>query len=230
MAEIIAAFTASNLPLVSPGTAPTVRVRRIDTQALVVTDSAMTEIGDGLYGFTFAPSSTLEYSWRADGDPAAAAQVTASERYVFGAISGITDARIEADVPAILIDTAAIPTAAVVSDAVWDEARSGHVVGGSFGEGVASVAAGGITAASFAAAALHAISDGVLTRVVSNVESLGASPAYRCLAGAIQKIVNRTRVNGSTLEVYEIDDSTVSYSSALTTSASADAIVEVDPA
>lgn len=31
------------------------------------------------------------------------------------------------------------PSAAVIADAVWDEARAGHVAGGSFGEGVASV-------------------------------------------------------------------------------------------
>lgn len=31
------------------------------------------------------------------------------------------------------------PTAAVIADAVWDEARAGHVVAGSYGEGVTSV-------------------------------------------------------------------------------------------
>jgi hypothetical protein len=34
---------------------------------------------------------------------------------------------------------ASVPTAAQVADAVWDEARSGHVTSGTFGEGVASV-------------------------------------------------------------------------------------------
>lgn len=34
---------------------------------------------------------------------------------------------------------AALPTAAGIADAVWDEARAGHVAAGSFGEGVASV-------------------------------------------------------------------------------------------
>lgn len=33
----------------------------------------------------------------------------------------------------------AAPSAATIADAVWDEARAGHVAGGSFGEGVASV-------------------------------------------------------------------------------------------
>ena len=59
------------------------------------------------------------------------------------------------------------PSAAAIADAVWDEARSGHVTAGTFGEGVASVqgnvtgsvgsvASGGITAASIAADAIGA--------------------------------------------------------------------------
>ena len=59
------------------------------------------------------------------------------------------------------------PSAAAIADAVWDEARAGHVSAGSFGEGVASVqgnvtgsvasvATGGIAAASFAAGAIDA--------------------------------------------------------------------------
>lgn len=49
-------------------------------------------------------------------------------------------------------------TAGAVADAVWDEARSGHVGAGSFGEGVVvkSLATGSIVAASFAAAAITA--------------------------------------------------------------------------
>ena len=91
MTEIVAHFTNGNVPLVAPGTVPTIRIRRIDTQALVVTDSAMTEIGDGNFSFTFSPAVTLEYSIRADGDPAAAGQVTAGERFVFGALSGTAE-------------------------------------------------------------------------------------------------------------------------------------------
>jgi hypothetical protein len=41
--------------------------------------------------------------------------------------------------PMGLIAGATAPTAAAVADAVWDEARSGHTTGGTFGEGVASV-------------------------------------------------------------------------------------------
>mgnify|MGYP003440101650 FL=1 len=44
--------------------------------------------------------------------------------------------------------------------AVWDEPRASHVAAGSFGEGVASVATGGITTGSFAAGAINAAAIG----------------------------------------------------------------------
>lgn len=77
----------------------------------------------------------------------------------------ITAAKIAAD--AIGASELAADAVAEVADAVWDEARSGHVSAGSFGEGVASVqgnvtgsvasiALGGIAAASFAAGAIDA--------------------------------------------------------------------------
>lgn len=91
--------------MVSPANAPTIRIRRTDTQALVVTDDAMTEQGDGCFSYTFAPVDGLEYSIRADGDPTAAGQTTAQERYAFGSLSGTTEARLEVDIPAILVDT-----------------------------------------------------------------------------------------------------------------------------
>ena len=50
------------------------------------------------------------------------------------------------------------PTAAAVADAVWDEARAGHVAAGSFGEGVVvnNMAAGSVTAAAIATGAIDA--------------------------------------------------------------------------
>ena len=47
MPRISAFFTDDGVPLTSPSNAPTIRIRRQDTGALVVTDSAMTEQGDG---------------------------------------------------------------------------------------------------------------------------------------------------------------------------------------
>lgn len=84
--EIVAKFTNAGVPLVAPGNLPTIRIRRIDTGALVVTDLAMTELGDGAYRYAFTTSGLLEYSVRADGDPTASGQTTAAERYAFGAV------------------------------------------------------------------------------------------------------------------------------------------------
>lgn len=75
------------VPLVAPGVTPTIRVRRLDTNALVVTDSAMTEVGDGVFKFIFpvvAPYKGRRFSARADGDPTAVDQVPASVRYQAG--------------------------------------------------------------------------------------------------------------------------------------------------
>lgn len=79
--------SAPGVPLTGPGTVPTIRIRRLDTQALEVTDAAMTEVGDGLFFFSFAPAvDGIEYAARADGDPAAAAQVPAAVRFQSGQV------------------------------------------------------------------------------------------------------------------------------------------------
>jgi len=86
MPLLVAHFTNNNAPLTSPATAPTIRIRRLSDNALVVTDAAMTEVGDGQFVYDFTTSGLLEYAWRADGDPSAADQTTARERYVFGVL------------------------------------------------------------------------------------------------------------------------------------------------
>lgn len=79
--------SAPGVPLTAPGTLPTIRIRRLDTQALEVTDADMTEVGDGNYVFSFAPAvDGIEYSARADGDPAAAGQVPAAVRFSYGQV------------------------------------------------------------------------------------------------------------------------------------------------
>jgi len=77
--------SAAGVPLVAPGNTPTIRIRRLDTDALVVTDSAMDEVGDGLFKFRYTnPIEGVRFSARADGDPTAASQVPASVRYNSG--------------------------------------------------------------------------------------------------------------------------------------------------
>jgi len=88
MAEILAHFTNGGVPLVGPSPLPTIRIRRTDTGALVITDSNMTEVGDGSFTFTFSPVADVDYAVRADGDPTASGQTTIGERYKFGSVSG----------------------------------------------------------------------------------------------------------------------------------------------
>jgi hypothetical protein len=118
--EITAFFTNNSVPLVAPGTLPTIRIRRIDTQALVVTDSNMTEIGDGLYSFDFAPDSALDYTTRADGDPLAAGQVKKQERYVAGSFNA-NIADIHGQVTrAVYIDTESVPLGNGYQQTPWN--------------------------------------------------------------------------------------------------------------
>lgn len=77
--------SAPNVPLVAPAVVPTIRIRRNDTGALVITDLAMTEVGDGNFVFDFTPPvDGIEYSARANGDPTAIGQSTT--RYVYGPV------------------------------------------------------------------------------------------------------------------------------------------------
>ena len=90
MAELTAGITQPDgTPLVAPADAPEIQIRRTDTQAIVQAFTAMTEIGDGNFSFTFAPLSTLEYTFTVDADPNATGQ--AAPRYFFGAIGGQPD-------------------------------------------------------------------------------------------------------------------------------------------
>lgn len=90
-------------PLTSPGDLPEIQIRRIDTQAIVQAFTAMTEIGDGFYSYTFAPSATLDYTWIVDADPSTTGQ--AIPRYFGGSLSGPANERILTDIPDILVDT-----------------------------------------------------------------------------------------------------------------------------
>lgn len=84
--NIVACVTNKNVPLVAPANLPTIRIRRLDTMALVITDLAMTEVGDGCFVFVFTETNLLEYSIRVDADPTAVKQVSKQERYQFGSL------------------------------------------------------------------------------------------------------------------------------------------------
>jgi hypothetical protein len=91
MITIVAHFESSiDTPMVGPAEVPTIRIRRTDTGALVVTNDDMTEIGDGNYAYEFRGTPGLEYTVRADGDPTVARQTVDGGRYAYGAASGIS--------------------------------------------------------------------------------------------------------------------------------------------
>lgn len=104
MAELtVFVVTPAGVPLTSPGDLPEIQIRRVDTQAIVQAFTAMTEIGDGMYSFNFAPSATLDYTFTVDADPSVTGQ--ASPRYFGGSISGPANDAVLNDIPAILVDT-----------------------------------------------------------------------------------------------------------------------------
>lgn len=75
---IIAPITSGGLP--ATGLSPTIRIRRLDTDALVVTDDAMLEVGDGWYKYQYPfYSGTLDYAIRVDGTTS----VPDGERFLF---------------------------------------------------------------------------------------------------------------------------------------------------
>jgi hypothetical protein len=77
--------SAAGVPLIAPGVLPTIRVRRLDTDALVATDLNMTEVGDGIYKWRYInPIEGVRFSARSDGDPTAVGQVPSNVRYNSG--------------------------------------------------------------------------------------------------------------------------------------------------
>jgi hypothetical protein len=94
----------------------------------------------------------------------------------------------------------------------------------------AKIAADAITSSELAASAANKISDHVLRRAFSNASAStdGDSKSLRSLLGAIAKLVNKLSVTGSTLTIYESDDSTPLGTQTITTQVDADPIVGLD--
>lgn len=79
-------------------------------------------------------------------------------------------------------------------------------------------------------AAGNKIADYVLRRTFANAagSAYGDTKSFRSLLGAIAKLVNRIQVSGTTLTVYENDDTTALGTQTITTSAGADPISALD--
>jgi len=93
-------FSINGVP--ETGLSPTISIRRTDSGALVVTDAALYEVGDGAYRYNFSNDTALQYSAVIDG-----AVDTLDYRYM---AAWSERAKTEAEVVQILEDTAAMPT------------------------------------------------------------------------------------------------------------------------
>ena len=84
--QVLAFFTNDGVP--QPGLTPTVRIRDISDNSLVVTDLAASEVGDGWYKYDFAAyDSAKEYAIRFDGG----ATLADSDRYTSGTNDSFVD-------------------------------------------------------------------------------------------------------------------------------------------
>lgn len=101
--NVITFFTSNGNP--ATGLSPTIRIRKVSDNSLVVTDDSMTEVGDGFYKYEFTQySGSVDYVMRTDGG----GSLTTSDRYQFAGNENFVDD-------------------------IWDEPASNHVVSGSFG-------------------------------------------------------------------------------------------------
>lgn len=108
------------------------------------------------------------------------------------------------------------PTAAAIADAVWDEARSGHVTAGSFGEGVLvqTVNANALNTNSF--------STGCISAAAIAANAIGAT---ELAADAVTEIVDGVWANATrTLTA----DTNINYPSAATVAAAVMAAGDID--
>ena len=81
MQQVLAVFTEDGSP--KTGLSPTVKIYRLDTDALAITDAAMTEVGLGQYRYNFTTwDSSINYSVVCDS-----VTLTGFERYAYSSIS-----------------------------------------------------------------------------------------------------------------------------------------------
>jgi hypothetical protein len=86
-----------------------------------------------------------------------------------------------------------------------------------------------VTVLSISTLAANTIADSVLNRNMATGTDSG-SPSVRTVRQALRFLRNRWVVSGGTLTVYKEDDTTSSWTSTVTSSATADPIIESNPA
>jgi hypothetical protein len=99
------------------------------------------------------------------------------------------------------------------------------------GISASSIQNGALTNAKFDGGFWNKIADHVLRRSLSSAAASadGDSVVWRSPLGALRRLVNRSRINGSNLQIYAEDDATVVGTFAVTNTEGADPITEVDP-
>ena len=84
--QVLAFFTDAGVP--KTGLVPTVRIRDISDNTLVITDSTSSEVGDGWYKYDFIVyDSDKEYAIRFDGGPT----LSNTDRYTSGTNDSFAD-------------------------------------------------------------------------------------------------------------------------------------------
>ena len=165
--NILAFFTNNGSPAL--GLNPTIRIRNVVTNALLVTDASMSEVGDGHYKYNFTTyDKDIDYSIRCDGG----VLLPASERYTYAGnenyIDDISETVTEA-VSGISVSAAGVDYD-LIADKVWDEDTKSHQASGSFGEMINDIS----TDVKNISASNSDISNEI-TNVSTQIDSLSAS-------------------------------------------------------
>lgn len=104
------------------------------------------------------------------------------------------------------------------------------LVSGRMDSSVGAVATDALSAGGLSAAGANKLADHVLRRQLANARASadGDAVVFRSPLGAMSKLVNKTAVNGTNLEVFEETDASVIGTQAITTQAGADPITGLD--
>jgi len=144
-------------------------------------------------------------------------------------------ADVDANVDLILEDTGTtlngkIDTIDGIVDAILLDTGTDGVVIANNGITAAKIATDAIGADEIASAGANKIADHVIRRSFQNAcdSANGDTKSLRSLLGAIAKLVNKISVSGSTLTIYEDDDTTSLGTQTVTTDSGADPITVLD--
>lgn len=145
------------------------------------------------------------------------------------AADAITDAKVAADVTIASVTGAVGSVTGAVGSVTGAVGSVTGNVGGNVVGSIGSIAAAGIAAASFAAAALNAIADAELDRnMATGTDSGTDTTAVRTPRQALRVLRNKTGIAAGTATITKEDDLTTSWTAAITTTAG-NPISEVNP-